>query len=129
MKRILISLVIPIAVAAWSFWAIVRSDGNLSANTLSAGVFGLFFYSAPHCVWAAVAALSRASSAVTNSGFIAANLVLVGIATYPLYGRTDPSGLPYEWVAYWPFALGLQLLTVIVVAAANGNWRNETAAG
>jgi hypothetical protein len=129
MKRFLFHLTIPFVVAIYAIWSVARAEHGMTSDVVVAGTFGFLFYCAPHCLWAAIAFLSRASASVTHSGFIAASFVLIGIATYPLYGRADPSGLPYQWLAYWPFALGLQLLTVALVAVANGTWRSETAAG
>ena len=129
MKRLFAHLILPAAFGIWAIVDMARVGTETLGEYVTIGGFGFLFYAAPHLLWFAVAAISRASSAVTHSGFLAANLVLVWIATYRLWGHADPSGLPYQWIAYWPFALGLQLLTVIVVAVANGNWRNETAAG
>jgi hypothetical protein len=128
-KRLIAHLIVPAAVAIWAIVDVTRAGTKTLGEYVTVGGFGFLFYASPHLLWFAVATMSRASTAVTHSGFLAANLVLIWIATYPLWGHADPSGLPLQWLAYWPFALGLQLLTVIVVAVANGNWRNETAAG
>ena len=117
MGRLLFHLIIPALVAAGALW----SATHLAAFSLDAflvyGVLGFLYYSAPHLLWAAVAALGKASAVVCHVGFIAANLVLLAIASVSFAGVRDPSGLPLQWAAYWPAALLLQAVFIAVAAA------------
>ena len=81
------------------------------------GVLGFLGYSTPHLLWAFVAALSKASSALCHAGFAAANIALLAIVSVSLTGAHDSSGLPLQWVAYLPGALVLQVLFVAATAA------------
>ena len=76
----------------------------------SAYVFGGFlFYAGPHLLWAVAAALAKSSRAVWNAGFIASSIALAAIASLWL-GPRDPSGLPLQWMLYWPLAVFLQIV-------------------
>jgi hypothetical protein len=116
-------LAIPTLVALGAFWSAVRL-GPVTLNTFVVyGVLGFLFYSAPHLLWAGVAALSKASPAVWHAGLLAANLALVAVALVSFTGAHDPSGLPLQWVAYFPGAVVLQALFAGTVVAVNSGWR------
>jgi hypothetical protein len=83
---------------------------------------GYFFYAAPQLLWVVVAALGRFSNAVWHAGFIAASTALGAIAIFWLFPR-DPSGLPIQWLLYWPLAIVLQIL----IAGAVGLYRRVRA--
>jgi hypothetical protein len=70
---------------------------------------GYLFYAAPHLLWAAVAVLAKFSGAVWHAGFVASSIALAAIASLWL-GPRDPSGLPLQWMLYWPLAVVLQLV-------------------
>ena len=72
---------------------------------------GYLFYAGPHLLWAVIAALAKFSGAVWHAGFIASSIALAAIASLWL-GPRDPSGLPLQWMLYWPLALVLQLVIV-----------------
>jgi hypothetical protein len=83
---------------------------------LTTGVAGAyFFYAAPHLVWAAIATFAKPSRVVWHAGFIAASAALAAIASLWL-GPQDSSGLPLQWILYWPLAAVLQLLVIGAVA-------------
>jgi hypothetical protein len=67
------------------------------------------FYSAPQLLWAGIATLVKPSAFVWHAGFIGCTVVLLALAIIPLFGR-DPSGLPLQWMLYWPLTIGLLLL-------------------
>jgi hypothetical protein len=123
MKRLLLYLAIPALVAAWALWSALRFEAFGGNAFVVYGVLGFLYYSAPHLLWAFVAAFSKASSAICHAGFIAANLALLAILSFSFTGAHDPSGLPLQWVAYWPCALVLQVFFVATTAAANSGWR------
>ena len=70
---------------------------------------GYLFYAAPHLLWAVVATLAKFSSAVWHAGFIASSVALAAISILWLLPR-DPSGLPMQWLLYWPLAIILQFV-------------------
>jgi hypothetical protein len=76
-------------------------------------VGGGLFYAAPHLVWALVAAAARPTPWIWHAGFVVSSLALAFISAMAFLVH-DPSGLPYQWLAYWPLA-GVLLLAVVVV--------------
>lgn len=78
-------------------------------------VLGYLFYAAPHLAWAVVAGLCGLSKVVWHAGFGAASIALLVIACFWL-GPRDPSGLPMQWVWYWPLAIVLQLVSAMGIA-------------
>jgi hypothetical protein len=117
MKRLLLHLVIPALVAVWAVVSALRFEAFSLGMFFGYGVFGFLAYSAPHLLWALVATVSRAPAALCHAGFVAASVALIAILSVSLTGAHDPSGLPLQWVAYWPLAAVLQVLFVGVVAA------------
>lgn len=77
-------------------------------------LWGTLFYAAPHLLWGAVCAAFRPAGLVSHAGFAAASCALLVIGGLSVWGPRDPSGLPYQWLAYWPLA-GLLLAVVFVV--------------
>jgi hypothetical protein len=121
MKRLLLHLIIPALVAAWAVVSTLRFEVFSLGMFATVGILGFLYYSAPHLLWALVAALSKTSSTICHAGFIAANVALLAIVSVPFFGVRDPSGLPLQWVAYWPFALVLQALFVAATAAVRAS--------
>jgi hypothetical protein len=76
---------------------------------------GYLFYAAPHLLWVLVAALVGFSNALWHAGLIAASIAMVAIAALWL-GPGDPSGLPMQWLLYWPLAVVLQVATAGLTA-------------
>jgi hypothetical protein len=68
---------------------------------------GYLFYAAPHLLWAVIAALAKFSNTVFHAGFIASSIALAAIASLWLFPG-DSSGLPMQWLLYWPLAIALQ---------------------
>jgi hypothetical protein len=68
---------------------------------------GYLFYAAPHLLWVLIAALGKFSNSLWHAGLIAASIAMVAIAALWL-APGDPSGLPMQWLAYWPLAIILQ---------------------
>lgn len=101
-------LSIPAVVALGVFAVAVRRE-PFGMEMFSAYVLGGYlFYAAPHLLWAVVAVVLEASRAVWHAGFIASSIALAAIAGLWL-GPQDPSGLPLQWMLYWPLAIVLQL--------------------
>ena len=117
MKRLLWYLSIPALVATWAVLSALRFEPFSIEMLAASGLFGFLFYSAPHFVWAAIAATRKLSNLTSHAGFIAASVALIAITILPLTGTGDPSGLPYHWLLYWPLALVLQVVFVAVAAS------------
>jgi hypothetical protein len=75
---------------------------------------GYFYYAAPHLLWVFIAALARFSNALWHAGLIAASVALAAIAAM-WFGPGDPSGLPMQWLLYWPLAVVLQVVLAGVI--------------
>ena len=76
---------------------------------------GYFFYAAPHLLWVFIAALARFANVLWHAGLIAASVALLAIAALWLFPG-DPSGLPLQWLLYWPLAVILQIVVAGAVA-------------
>ena len=72
-------------------------------------VGGYLFYAAPHLLWLLLAALGGFSDRVWHAGFVASSIALAAISAFWFFPR-DPSGLPLQWMLYWPLAVGLQVV-------------------
>jgi len=70
---------------------------------------GYLFYASPHLLWAVFAAIAKISRAVWHAGFIASSVALAAVSSFWL-GPRDPSGLPLQWMLYWPLAILLQIV-------------------
>lgn len=76
--------------------------------------YGCLFYCAPFMVFALLHISLKLPQVVAHSGYIAASLALVAISSVWLLPR-DPSGLPIQWMAYWPLSA---ILIVIFVGGS-----------
>jgi hypothetical protein len=87
---------------------------SFSFEMMASVLFGGFlFYAAPHLLWAVIVAIAKLSNAVAHAGFIASTVALGVIACFWLYPG-DPSGLPFQWMLYWPLAL---ILLVVITGS------------
>ena len=77
---------------------------------------GYFFYAGPYLLWVIVAALGKFSNALWHAGLIAASIAMVAIAILWLFPG-DPSGLPMQWLLYWPLAVILQFVLAVLTVA------------
>ena len=102
-------LCVPAVVAIAGFAVSLRHE-PLGLSMFSTYVIGGYlFYAAPHLLWTGFATLVRLSGPMWHSGFIASSIALAAIASLWL-GPRDPSGLPLQWMLYWPLAIVLQLV-------------------
>jgi hypothetical protein len=76
---------------------------------------GYLFYAAPYLFWTLATAAIRVSRVVWHAGFIASSIALAAIVCFWL-GLQDPSGLPLQWMLYWPLAAVLQLVIAVGTA-------------
>lgn len=109
-RTIFAYLSIPAAFAVGGF---IHALGRESFNWemfASVLVGGFVFYAAPHLLWVVVIGIAKPSIAVAHSGFIAPTLALASIASFWLL-PPDPSGLPMQWMFYWPLAIILLIFS------------------
>ena len=99
--------------------AIIGGHRDVDSTRL---VYGGLFYSAPHLLWAAITASGKPSVPQAHSGFLACTLSLFLISLVWLLPQ-DPSGLPIQWIIYWP----LSLVLIIVGAVATHIWQKVSA--
>jgi len=78
------------------------------ANLLGLFIYGTLFYAAPFFLLAIFSWFLNLSKRTVHSGFIGMTLALLIIASLWLL-PPDPSGLPMQWMVYWPLALILSL--------------------
>ena len=114
MRRALWHLVLPAAVAIWAVLLAVRFEPLTVQLVASVGFLGFLYYSAPHLLWLLIAGAARLSAGLAHAGLIAANISLTVISSFPLLGLRDPSGLPLQWMAYWPLALVLMVAVALM---------------
>lgn len=74
---------------------------------------GFLFYAAPHLAWAVAGATAKPTLLAWHAGFVASSCALLFIGAMSIWGPRDPSGLPYQWLFYWPLA-GILLVFVVV---------------
>ena len=114
-REILAYVSLPAAFAVGVFvYALGREPFSLDM-LVSVLAGGFLFYGAPYLFWAVIVLISRPSNIVARSGFIATTLALALIASAWIM-PPDPSGLPMQWLLYWPLAV--VLLIVAVTGAA-----------
>lgn len=97
---------VPSLIAAGTY-AVAASRESSGPEMLVASVlWGFLFYAAPHLVWTMIAAAGKFSTPVWHAGFIASFWL----------GSGDSSGLPIQWMLYWPLAIVLMAVVPSVVS-------------
>jgi hypothetical protein len=111
MKRTAVAayLAIPALLTLGTFVVALRREAFGLEMFAAVVVGGYFFYAAPHLLWVLVASLVKFSNALWHAGLIAGSVALAAIAALWLFPG-DPSGLPMQWLLYWPLALVLQVV-------------------
>lgn len=120
MKRstVIAHLCIPALLTVGAF-AVVLKREPFAIEMLSTYLLGGYlFYAAPHLLWATIAVLAKFSNAIWHAGFIASSIALVAISAFWFFPR-DPSGLPIQWMLYWPLAIALQVVVAGLTAIAS----------
>ena len=83
---------------------------SFSLEMVASVLFGGFlFYAAPYLLWAVIVAVAKPSNLVAHASFIASTLALALTASF-WFLPPDPSGLPMQWMLYWPLAIILLIL-------------------
>jgi hypothetical protein len=116
MKRTTVAayLGIPASLTLGTFVVALRREAFGLEMFAAAVLGGYFYYAAPHLLWVFFAALARFSNALWHAGLIAASVALAAIAAM-WFGPGDSSGLPMQWLLYWPLAAVLQVVLAGVI--------------
>jgi hypothetical protein len=111
MKRTTVAayLGIPALLTLGTFLVALQREGFGLEMFAAVVLGGYFFYAAPYLLWIVVSALVKFSNALWHAGLIAASVAMVAIAAFWL-SPADPSGLPIQWLLYWPLAAILQVV-------------------
>ena len=109
-------LSIPALLTIGSFIAASRYEPVTIGMITSLVLGGYLFYAAPHLLWALIAALAQFSKLLWHSGLVAASIALAAITLLSIFGGRDSSGLPMQWLLYWPLAVILQVAFAVVCA-------------
>ena len=118
-RRWLAHLLVPAAVACAAL-AVSLAREPLSGELLLTHLAGGFlFYAAPHLLWVALCSVFNPTRVVQHLGLLVSSAALLAVCALSLWGPRDPSGLPYQWLVYWPLA-GTALLVVLVGWALAG---------
>jgi len=107
-------LCIPALLTVGAYVVARRNDAFDLADFSSYVFAAFFFYAAPYLLWAIIAKFAGYSIAVRHAGFIAATVALLAIAALWLLPG-DRSGLPMQWLLYWPLALVLQITVITIL--------------
>lgn len=75
----------------------------------------VLFYCAPYVVFFVLESAFKFSAIVSHSGYIAATIARIVISLFWLL-PPDPSGLPIQWMMYWPLAG----ILIIIFAGSSG---------
>lgn len=114
---------IPAVFAAGVFvYALKREEFSIEMLS-SVLLLGFLFYAAPYLLWAAIVAISKPSNIVAHSGFIACTTALALIASVWFF-PPDPSGLPMQWMLYWP----LSIVLLVIIPATTSIYRRSKCA-
>ena len=114
MKRSHLALhfVLPVLLAASGFVSALNSERGTAEAFGAVLLGGSLFYAAPHLLWAGLCATVKPSLPIAHAGFVLASVALVFIGAMSFVSH-DPSGLPIQWLLYWPIA-GVMLVVVSV---------------
>lgn len=113
MRLVVSYLTIPVL-----FSLIVTSYRLLSGKHNQAENYGLFiysllFYGAPFIIFALLILILRPTNQIVHSGFIGITTGLLLISSFWLL-PPDVSGLPIQWVMYWPLSVILGVLCIAI---------------
>ena len=91
-------------------YAMITGKHN-QANYFGLLLYGVLFYGAPYFLLALFFWLLKASNKIVHAGFIGVSLALFIIASLWLL-PPDPSGLPIQWMGYWPLSIFLGFVLI-----------------
>jgi len=105
----------PALITVSTFAAAVPREPFRSEMLVAYVLWGFLFYAAPHLLWTVIAAVGKFSAPVWHAGFIASSIALLAIVAFWL-SPGDSSGLPIQWMLYWPLAIVLMAVVPSVVS-------------
>ena len=111
--HLLLHLAPPALFAAFGFVVALQREHGATEAFVVVLLGGYLFYAAPHLLWAGLCASVRPSLPAWHAGFFLASAVLAFLGAVSFVSH-DPSGLPVQWLLYWPLA-GAMLVAVLVV--------------
>jgi hypothetical protein len=76
-------------------------------------IYSLLFYGAPFIIFALLILILRPTNQIVHSGFIGITTGLLLISSFWLL-PPDVSGLPIQWVMYWPLSAILGVLCIAI---------------
>jgi len=127
MKLINSYLAIPVTFGLLvTSYALVTGEPN-QADSLGLFIYGVLFYGAPYFLHGIFMAVFKGSSQIIHAGFIGISLALVIIAGMWLL-PPDPSGLPIQWMAYWPLSVILGLIFIggsVAISKYKNSWQGQ----
>ena len=112
-------LSMPALLAVGGFVMALRRE-SFGIDTFAAVfVGGYLVYAAPHLWWTLVAGLGHFSDAMWHAGYVASSIAIAAIAAFWFFPG-DRTGLPMQWLLYWPLAMVLQLVVAGLTAIFRG---------
>ncbi|QSX38422.1 hypothetical protein [Shewanella sedimentimangrovi] len=106
-KYLTIPIIFGLLVAGY---ALITGNEN-QASFIGLFIYGVLFYGAPYFLHSMFMVLFKASNQAIHAGFIGITLALVLISSMWLLPQ-DPSGLPIQWMGYWPLSVILGLVFI-----------------
>ncbi len=113
-------LCVPALVTVAVIVVAARRETFDAAGFIGFALGSFLFYAAPHLWWLVIAKLLGGSSVLFHAGLTAASFALAAICAAWLF-PADPSGLPLQWILYWPLAIALQVAVAVVVNGLPAN--------
>jgi uncharacterized membrane-anchored protein YitT (DUF2179 family) len=104
MKLIASYLTIPLIFALLVASYAMLSGRHNQASFTGLAIYSVLFYGAPYFLLAVLMVVFRAPSKLVHAGFAGISLALLLIASIWLL-PPDESGLPIQWMGYWPLSL------------------------
>jgi hypothetical protein len=106
---------VPALIAAGTFAAASSRESFGPEMSVAYVLWAFLFYAAPYLLWMVIAAVGKFSAPVWHAGFTASSVALLAIAAFWL-SPGDSSGLPIQWMLYWPLAIVLMVVVPSVVS-------------
>ena len=110
----------PVLVSVSVFLAVLNRRSFNVDMIWSYLIGGTFFYVAPFLIWLIIALTIKTSNTVTHLGFIAC-VISLGLISSLWLLPPDPSGLPIQWMAYWPLS-AILCVTLALVSFFYKKW-------
>lgn len=106
LRYMTLPIFLALAIATYSL-----TNGQEASEILAQFFYGGLFYCAPFLVLMLLQISFKPPNVVAHSSYIAASLSLVAISSVWLL-PPEPSGLPLQWMVYWPLSVILIGLSI-----------------